>query len=377
MIRFAASILALSLLASTAQAEIPTDNPGTSTLDKAVQSAAETFFKDGCHIGLSVGLYDNGKTAFYDYGTVSKTAPGLPTPQSLYEIASITKTFTGALAAKAIIDHKMTLDGDFRVYLKEAYPNLEANGHPITLRTLATHTSGLPRDMPDSSALFSGQPDYDTLPFKLIAAAKDYDEARYLKELHAVTLSATPGTKMAYSNFGIKILSFGLEKVYGQSYAALLKRDITGPLGMTHTALEVADADKALLVEGYGPSGKPMPYHLLSDGAAGGLYSNASDMIKYAAWQVAETDPVVKLSHAPLNGDAKTYASGLIWDEGPAADGERKIWHSGGLYGMSSQLILFPDAGQAYVLLANDACFDTQGELHTMAMTIHTAQKTN
>ena len=374
MLRVIALTLSLGLLSTGAMAQVATDNPGQTPLDQTVQAAADTFFKDSCHVGLSVGIYDNGKTAFYDYGTTSKTAAGLPTSQSLYEIASITKTFTGALAARAVLDGKMTLDGDFRDYLKDAYPNLEMNGQPITLRTLATHTSGLPRNIPDSSDLFAGHPDYDTLPYKLIALEKDYDETRYLKALHDVKLSDAPGTRMVYSNFGIKILSFGLEKVYGRSFAGLLKQDITGPLGMDHTGLSVDWRDKSRLVQGYGPGGKPMPYNLPNAGAAGGLYSSTADMVKYAAWQVAESDPVVKQSHAVISGDLKTYAMGLIWEEGTTAQGERKLWHSGGSYGMSSQLILFPDAKQAYVLLANDGCFDSQGELNAMAETIHAGQ---
>lgn len=366
-------LLGLALLPVCVHAGVPTDDPGVTPLDRAVQAAADDFFKDKCHVGASVGIYDSGRTYFYNFGSVSKTHPALPTRQSLYEIGSITKTFTGAVAAKALLDGRMQLDGDFRIYLKEAYPNLERDGRPITLRTLATHRSGLQQNLPDSGPL-PKDADFDKLPFQFIAAEKPYDRRRYLTELHDVHLRTTPGETTAYSNIGIKLLGFGLENVYGRSYSDLVADQITRPLGMKRTGLYVSWLDKGLLMQGYGPGGSPMPHTLANAGAAGGFYSNTEDMMRYAAWQTEEADPVVRKAHEPLAGILDDFATSLIWDE-TTKGGERKIWHSGGVYGMSSQLILFPDKHQAYVLLANDGCFDSQGELHTMAMAIHAAQE--
>ncbi len=350
----------------------PTDNPHVTALDKVVETAADTFFATGCHVGLSVGVHDAAGDHVYNYGSVSKAKAALPTGQTLYEIGSVTKTFTGTLAAKAIFDGRMTLDGDFRAYLPEAYPNLERDGKPITLRTLASHKAGMPRELPDSSGLFKDA-DADQLPYLLVAREKAYDRARYLKELHDTTLLTTPGDTLAYSNLGIKVVGFGLENVYGRTYDQLLKDEITGPLGMKHTGLHVSWLDRSRLAQGYGPKGGLMPHVLPNAGAAGGLYSDAGDMLRYADWQLDETNSVVRTAHEPVAGYIDAYAIGLMWDE-TRKDGKRQLWHSGGVYGMSSQLILFPDDGQAYVLLANDGCFDTQGQLHDMTMTIHASE---
>ena len=365
--------VAIGLAGSSAGAATPTDNPQASTLDKVVETAAEAFFASGCHVGLSVGIHDAGGDHVYNYGTVSKTTAALPTGRTLYEIGSVTKTFTGTLAARAILDGKMTLNGDFRAYLSAPYPNLMRDGKPITLRTLASHKSGMPRELPDSNGLFKGV-DADQLPYLLVAHEKTYDRARYLKDLHDTTLATTPGDSLAYSNIGIKLVAFGLENVYSRTFDQLLKDEITGPLGMKHTSLHVSWLDRSRLANGYGPGGGLMPHVLPNAGAAGGLYSDTQDMLRYAGWQLDETNPVVRTAHEPIAGYIDDYAIGMMWDE-TRKGGERKLWHSGGVYGMSSQLILFPDAGQAYVLLANDGCFDTQGQLHDMAMTIHAAQK--
>ncbi|MBP2160878.1 MULTISPECIES: serine hydrolase [Asticcacaulis] len=365
----------LAFAAPSAMAALPTDNPQASALDNAVQAASETFFADTCHVGLAIGVYNQGKVSFYNYGTTSKVKPALPTKDSLFEIGSVTKTFTGTLAARALLDGKMTLDGDFRTYLKDAYPNLEMNGKPITLRTLAAHTAGMPRDIPNSEDLFKN-PDFEKLPYQLQAREKVYDRDRYLKELRDARLVTEPGQTMSYSNIGIKLVGFGLEDAYGKSYSALLEDQVFKPLGMDDTGLTVSRKNKGRRALGYGPTGKPAPYVLPNLGAAGGLISSTSDMMKYAAWHLDEANPVVRTAHTVIHGDEKTYGETLMWQVITTEDGERKLWQSGGVFGMSSATILFPDAKRGYVLLANDACFDTQSQLQTLALSVHAALKT-
>lgn len=367
------------LAAVPASAGLPTDNPGQSPLDRAVDAAATGFFSDRCHVGLSIAITSHGRRNFYNYGTVSKAKPVLPTRRTLYEIGSVTKTFTGALAAKALLDGKMTLDGDFRAYLREPYPNLEKDGKPITLRTLASHTSGIARDIPNNDDLFHGKPDFDTLPFLLMAREKGYDRARDLKELRDVALTAEPGAKMSYSNIGIKLIGFGLENVTGLDLDRLLARDILRPLGMTETTQRLSRSQLGRLAQAYLPGGNPAPAPRLdidpNAGGAGGLFSSTADMAKYAEWQLDERDPVIARAHQPIWGSPDNFAMGLIWDIGKTKDGERRLWHSGGTFGMSSQMILLPESQQAYVLLANDACINTQSQLEAIAMTVRAATR--
>jgi D-alanyl-D-alanine-carboxypeptidase/D-alanyl-D-alanine-endopeptidase len=140
-------------------------------------------------------------TRFYNYGFTSRDKQELPDADSINEIASITKTFTGALAAQAVVEHRMKLDTDFRDYQTEAYPNLAWQGHPITLSSLATHRSGLPRNLPNTDDLFA-HCDFERLAYQLIERESGYDQTRYLQELHTVHLSSLPGSKEVYSISG-------------------------------------------------------------------------------------------------------------------------------------------------------------------------------
>ncbi len=114
--RFSASCLLAGVLTSRPTfAQLASDNPKRTVADKAVDKAANEFFADSQHVELSIGVYDRGKAVVYNYGTANKSVARLPDQQSIYEIASITKTFTGGLASRAVVDGKMMLDGDLEL----------------------------------------------------------------------------------------------------------------------------------------------------------------------------------------------------------------------------------------------------------------------
>lgn len=341
-------------------------------IDGAVDRLAAGFLANRCHVGLSIATIVHGRVRFHDYGVVSQRTKRKPAPDSIYEIASVTKTFTGALAAQAVSDGVMKLDSDFRTYLPQSYPNLERDGVPITLRTLATHRSGLPRDLPDSDALFANR-DFRTFPDLLLALDRGYDRDRYLSALHETGLRSRPGATEVYSNLGIKVIGFGLENVRKQPFERLMSASILRPLGMKDSGFVLSAAQRKRLVTGYDRLGRAAPYHLRNAGAAYGLYSTPADMIRYVRWQLNEDVPAIRLAHQPLVGTVSDGES-LIWNLA-LDNGQRMLWHGGGTFGMSSQVVLYPQAQEGYVLLANDTCEGTEGALERIAEQLHATLK--
>jgi CubicO group peptidase (beta-lactamase class C family) len=364
--------LALSAFPSVAVRAIePSSNQARPTpLGAAVDKEAKAFFADTCRVGLSLAVVDSRKdaTQFYNYGSTSRSRVQLATSTTLYEIASVTKTFTGALAARAVTDRRMTLDADFRTYLPAPYPNLERNGRPITLRTLASHTSGMPRDIPDTDAAMK-DPDATTRPQRLLAIERGFAPTDFPDALRKISLRSVPGQKDEYSNAGMKVIAMGLEQTYGVTFETLMHGAILDPLTMRDTGFVVSADHMERLATAYGRDGKATPYHTVNAGASWGLYSDTADMAHYVRWQLNEKDPVIAQAHAVI---ARTAAErkGMIWNEG-IDHGERVLWHGGGSFGMSSQVVLFPSSGQGFVLLANDACPGTESNLKDMALAIH------
>ena len=360
----------LPAAASSADRVRPIPSPGAATMDGTANKLAATFLANRCRAGLSIATIVRGRIRFYDYGVASRRSGRMAGPHSIYEIASVTKTFTGALAAEAVSDGVMSLDRDFRSYLPQSYPNLERDGKPITLRTLATHRSGLPRDLPDTDALYANR-DFRTFPAALLALDSGYDRDRYLADLHGTTLRSTPGTTEAYSNLGMKVIGFGLETVRKQSFEQLMHDAILRPLGMGDSGFVLSAQQRKRLVTGYDRFGQATLYHLRNAGAAFGLYSTPADMVRYARWQLDESVPAIRLAHQPLVG-TQADGEGLIWNM--AIDGgQRLLWHGGGTFGMSSQMVLYPQTQDGYVLLANDACEGTEGALKDIARHLHAA----
>ncbi len=279
-------------------------------LDTIVKNVASNFMKDPSKMGLSIGILKDGEMFTYNYGTIEKGKELSPTQNTIYEIGSISKTFTGTLLAKAIVDKKVDLDDDIRKYLNEPYPNLEYQGKPVKILHLVTHTAGLPPFLPNRPDLFKHSP--DSVPLLLTAVHKNYNKNNFLKDLHTVKLDTTPGFNYKYSNVDAQLVAFILESVYHKPFAALIKEFITSPLHMTRTEVIVKTNQAAQMAKGYSATGKVMPYMPPLMAASGGIYSSIEDMLRHIKYHLNENNAAASLSHRPVYGDTSELCARLI-----------------------------------------------------------------
>lgn len=338
------------LAAAAAFPACATGDPVKATVD----SAAADFLK-ACpqSVGVSLGLWQAGRAWRFNYGHVAPGTSAVPTSRSLYPIASITKTFTGLLLAQAQIEGRLRLDDDVRKYLDGDYPNLEFEGHPIRLFDLVDHRSGLPFLLPDRPETRPHPEASGAFTARLADIEKTYTRQDFYADLHAVTLTAAPGTRFSYSNTGAVLAGYILERVYGMPYQALVTTRIALPLGMNDTVITPSPEQARRLVKGYDAAGVAMPDNPDEIGAAGALKSTVDDMLRYAAFQAAESDPAVRLSHQSYTG-AGSYQAGLNWQM-LTQDGRRVIWQSGNIEGFHSYCIAEPELNLALVALFNQA----------------------
>ena len=332
------------------------------SLDATAQELGNAFARDPHHVGLSIGVIQNGARHTYHFGTVDRSAQQLPNDRSIYEIGSATKTFTGILLAQALMDGKINLTDDVQKYLPEPYPNLAYLGYPVRIMDLATHTSGLPKHI---RAFKKGM----TIQ-QFIDSYGNYGEAQFLQDLKQAQIADFPGTRFAYSNTGAQLLSIVLERVYKMSYSELAAKTITQPNGMpdTMTALPAEKRDR--MVKEYDGNGQRMPELAMwrNIPAAGGLKSTVADMLNYLQWNLDGTNPAVALSHrAMFTGTAERDDDiGLLWFSHTLPEGGSVIRHTGGSFGSTSYIAVYPDAHFAIVLLANDADASTEKALVKM-----------
>jgi serine-type D-Ala-D-Ala carboxypeptidase/endopeptidase len=121
------------------------DKLSQKTIEKVVNEDLSNFIKSP-YTAVSGAVYVNGKTYQFHFGKLTDGKKA--TNQTIYEIASITKTYTGLILSQAVYDKRLCLDADIRTYLDDIYSNLELNDNkPITLRHSITHTSGIPMNI--------------------------------------------------------------------------------------------------------------------------------------------------------------------------------------------------------------------------------------
>ena len=328
-------------------------------VDQIVDAAAKTFLAANPQsAGISIAVVRGDRTWFYNYGMANRTDKVPMTSDTLFPIASVTKTFTGTLLADAQLEGKLRLDDDVRTYLDGDYPNLESGGRSIHIADLVDHRSGLPffiPDVPESQPDFKSPDSKNDEPWltRIGRLEAGYSRKDFYTDLHKVVLPGPPGKDFHYSNTGAMLASYILERVYGQSYEKLVTDKILTPLDMTHTRLTLTPQQDALVAKGYDGDGRIMPNGNVIFLGAGALKSTARDMVKYVRWEIAERDPAVALSHQSQS-TSYNYAAGLNWQM-LTVDSRRVVWQTGNIQGFNTYCITEPELKTGLVVFFNEA----------------------
>jgi CubicO group peptidase (beta-lactamase class C family) len=300
----------------------------------------------GGGVGVVVGLLEADGTR--RYVVAGSSGNGAPLDEhALFEIGSITKPFTATLLADMAARGEVSLDDPVAKHLPAGTRVPARGGKAITLATLATHTSGLPR-LPTNF-----RPADPKDPFA------DYGVARLYEFLASYDLTRDPGETWLYSNVGYGLLGHALERRAGTTYAKLLAERLLVPLGMKETSVGLDPSLQKRAVQGFDEAFAPAPMWDLGPlPGAGAIRSTAADMLAFAAANLsAEGDRLhaaMKAAHAPRVPMKDDQRVGLAWMV--ARPKSRTItWHWGGTGGFRSYLGLDLEARRAVVLLTNSS----------------------
>lgn len=332
-------------------------DPGWFPSDSTVRAILAEAVAAGTSRGLVVGLLDaDGSRRVIAYGDPGSDALPLDA-ESVFEIGSMTKVFTGIVLADMSRRGEVDLNDPVADHLPPDVRVPIRDGGAITLLDLATHHSGLPTN-PGNLA-----PSDPRDPFG------DYTVRRLYDFVSEYELPRDPGEAFVYSNVGMALLGEALAERAGTTYGALVRERILAPLEMSHTAIELTPWMREHLVQGHDRAREPMPnWELTGIAGAGALRSNAGDMLIFAAANLSRdsTDLVLAMreSHGARRsmGPDPAYPGrqdlveggrvGLSWFI--SRPGERTIMFTAGLTGgYSSFLGLDLEAGRAVVLLSN------------------------
>lgn len=332
------------------------DPAGLNFSAEAVAAAAEPYLEAYPQAAVVVGVSTPDGRAVYAFGTATFPDGGTRAPdgRTVFQLGSISKALTGTVLAKLIAEGVVNERDPAATHLPpDLAPPNGAGGEPMTLRALATHTSGLPRMPPGFSLhfLFGGD---DADPY-----------AAFTRPLLAKSLAGTaPGAagRFEYSNLGVGLLGHALaHATAGDPLAlpALFGTHLTGPLGLADTAIDLGEERAARFPVQYDEDGEPTPpWAFATLGACGGVRSTAEDVLTFADACLgrgrADFAAYFRSAAEPREDGGPDHV-GLCWltrADGFGA-GEPVVWHNGGTFGSSTFLALLPESGTAIVVLTN------------------------
>ncbi|KFF13771.1 serine hydrolase domain-containing protein [Flavobacterium hydatis] len=326
--------------------DLKTDNPLKTRLDSVVHKKVLSYYEDNRAVGLSMVILQNGKKHYYNYGETQFGSGILPTKKTIYELGSITKTFTGILLAQAVLDKKINLDDDIRKYLPGEFPNLEYKGTPIRVVDLSNHTGRITRVFKN---LWQREA-YDSLnPYT------SYTKKLLYEGLHEMKLDSLVGKTSSYSNMGVGLLGVILEDVYKVPYFNLVNKYVLSPLKMNNTITDnnVSSVPSRDLAMPHNAKKQVTPRWDSGElFAIGSLESNTEDMIKYVVGNISNATPAIALSHKLTYGSLNE-GMGLNWYIHKTNKGSLLFGHNGGAGGSRSTLQFFPELNSGFVLLTN------------------------
>ena len=322
---------------------------------------ADSLLLDEKLSSLAIGIYKEGKKYTAYYGELDKGKGNVPTDQTIYEIASVSKTFTGMLVANAVLEGKIELEEDIRTYLKEDFPNFEYEGQPITIKHLLTHTSRMPKFLPESvNALFTEF--NEELPFKMRDIQQAYSKADFFADLHQAKLDTLSGTTYAYSNVDTELMASILEHVYNASFDEILRAYFKKAATMANTRIALSADQEKDLANGYGMTNKLVPHEVVMFGADGGVKTTMPDLVNYMALQLDDTNKTVAESHRVLfeKGNRKMA---YYWPVRNKAEYGNYFSIHGGAFGSQNWLFILPKYKMGISVITNQSDLETAGKL--------------
>ncbi|KAF2506666.1 serine hydrolase [Flavobacterium zhairuonense] len=315
----------------------------------AMDKVATVLIQKSKANSVSIGVVKNGKTYTRHYGEIDKGKENVANNNTVFEVASITKLFTGLLTAQAVLEGKLNPDDDIRKYITGSYPNLEYKGTPITIKDLVSFRTGFNKDLPDNSELRKNRNDSSYLAFKKMD--ESYNREKFFEDLKTIQLDTLPGTKFKYSNGSLNLTAHILENVYHKSYETLLNEHILSKLKMTSTGINLSP--NVSIANGYNLKGVLMP--TISDnlwGAAGRLKSTLSDLTKFIAYELNTKDKIVQESQRNLL-NSPTIWNGYFWDYIEVDDNGKNCWKHGGAFGTQNMLVVYPERQLGLSIIVN------------------------
>ncbi|QLG46980.1 serine hydrolase domain-containing protein [Costertonia aggregata] len=303
---------------------------------------------------LSIGIIRDGKIdVLKGFGTKSRKDTTKVNENSIFQIASQSKMFTGIMVNNLIQEGKLNLEESITSYFpSDINENAKKRLDKIKLKFLLNHTSGIPSD---ACSVYSERIDGD-------AWTKGYSIEQLIKDINTIKLEFEPGSQFQYSNSGYAVVGFICETVSNLSYSQLLEKYVTLPYELNNTSVRLSDTQALRLVRPYRKDNRMIatePSNMGMATPASAIYSNATDLTNILAEQIKayrlydslnEQSPLILTKQTSKMDEKLQYGFGLIK---MTSGSDIKYSHGGDADGFACEYFFSPQKNTGVVLLTS------------------------
>lgn len=310
-------------------------------LSSFIQKNTDSIFEKEGLPGIFVGILNNGKKHFFNSGFANPEKQMPFDSATIFEMGSITKTFTAYVLTAVLMDKKISETDPIIKYLPDSVQQNQQLGS-ISFLSLMNHTAGLPR-LPDNMKVTDARQ-----PYALYSSRELFT--------YLITCLPKPDGKSNYSNLGAGIAGVLAERISGTSYAALLDKYIFLPFKIITAANTIEKTENKS--QGYFEKDDKTPYWNMNILApAGGLKCSASEMLTYLQQmcfpQSAEAKLIIDKLTTQTVAMNPRIAVGRGWHIYNDKDLPLFYWHNGGTYGFSTFCAFTKDKSKAVIVVIN------------------------
>lgn len=304
-----------------------------------VKQEIDLRIKHEVNPSMVLAVFEQGATHYYTQGMQNKALRIPASKDSVYEIGSISKTFTALLLAQKVQAKALDLDDAVQDYWPKPFQLIDNNQQAITFKQLATHTSGLPR-LPSNLSPFAADP------------YADYDRSDLLIGVEQAA-PVNAGSVYAYSNFAAGLLGETLAVMDQQPFNDLVKTNILQPLNLNQTYMLLSEVPEAQLAQGYAGNKPSTAWQFKALAGAGSIRSSIQDLLAYGVAHLNQSPGPMR---AAMDLATQTHYQqdrlrvGLGWH----INAKGVIWHNGGTAGFRSMLMIDPKQQKVVAAITNN-----------------------
>lgn len=337
-------LLLISLAGSiTFQSHKSPRNFEENTLPEEVVASINKRVNEGITPSIAIAMIDAEGVQYFNFGKTSKDGPSVD-ENTIYEIGSISKVFTGILLAQQVLDGNLQLDDPINNYLPDEVKVPVKGDQDITFGHLTDHTSGLPR-LPTNM-----------IPTNPLNPYADYTVDQMYLFISSYQPTRKVGAAYEYSNLAQGLLGHLLALNQNTSYEELMIQTIADPLQMTDTRIQFTESMQSKLALPHSGNQVVQNWDIPTLAGAGAIRSNTKDMAQFISANLGYVDSPLKeameKSHQQRHKKAGAMGVGMAWHIKKGKDGD-VIWHNGGTGGYRTFAGFVKETGKGVVVLTN------------------------